>query len=90
MTHALGYAEASTLNISTFRGQTVDPTSLIIAYTKYGDSNLDSVVTNSDLAYFVDGLATQIAPSWISGDYNYDGRVDLGNDFVLFEASLLS
>jgi hypothetical protein len=89
--HAIGYAEASSLGLSSFMGQPVDTTAIVLRYTKYGDNNLDGTVDiGNDFALLLDGLATRGASSWIQGDYTYDGKVDLGNDLNLFLGSFLS
>jgi fibronectin-binding autotransporter adhesin len=62
--------------------------SIIVKYTYYGDSNLDGVVNAADFGRFLDGLATG-GTTWSQGDYTYDGKVDLGNDFNLFLLSYL-
>ena len=49
---SLGYAENSQLPLgpyTDFRGQPVDGTSLLIAYTRTGDANLDGVVNDDDV-----------------------------------------
>ncbi len=74
----------STLIKSTFRGQTVDTSAILVKYTYYGDNNLDGVVNATDFGMLIDGLVASSASSWTQGDYTYDGRVDLGNDFNLF------
>jgi hypothetical protein len=89
--HALGYAEASSLGVSQFKGQSVDATSVIIQYTRYGDNNLDGTIDiGNDFGLLVDGLASPGASTWIQGDYTYDGKVDLGNDFNLFLVEYLN
>ncbi|MEX2138164.1 MAG: hypothetical protein WD894_02800, partial [Pirellulales bacterium] len=48
---SIGYAENSTLPLgpyTSFRGQPVDNTSLLMAYTRTGDANLDGVVNDDD------------------------------------------
>ncbi len=85
---AAGYAENSDLGYSTFDGQTVDSSSILVKYTYYGDSNLDGKVDASDFQRFIDGL-THGGSTWSQGDYTYDGHVDLGNDFDLFLTGFL-
>jgi hypothetical protein len=78
---ALGFAEASEIFTSfpaTFSGQQVDDTSLLIAFTRYGDANLDSVVNLADF----NRLAINFGQSnrfWHHGDFNYDGVVNLAD-----------
>jgi hypothetical protein len=81
---SVGYAENALLPLgrySTFRGQPVDDTAVLIAYTRTGDANLDGVVSNDDVtivgANFALGLAK---PAWALGDFEYNGFVD--NDDV--------
>jgi hypothetical protein len=77
---AVGYAENSDMffgPFSTFKGQTVDSTSILIRYTRGADANLDSNVDGTDL----DLVATYYGGTggWYQGDFNYDGNVD-GSD----------
>jgi hypothetical protein len=75
MQHALGYRD---------NGNEVD-----IAYTYYGDNNLDGTVNTTDFQMLLDGLASG-GSSWSQGDYTYDGTVDLGNDVTLFLENYLN
>ncbi len=85
----LGYAEASALGIGSFDNATLDGTDVLVKYTYYGDSNLDGAVTVADFGMFIDGLVGN-GSSWIQGDFTYDGKVDLGNDFNLFLRNYLA
>ncbi len=60
----------------------------IVQFTYYGDNNLDGLVTTADFSLFIDGLANG-GSTWYQGDYTYDNKVDLGNDFNLFLAGYL-
>jgi hypothetical protein len=78
--HSVGYAENSAMPLgpySLFRGQPVDETSLLIAYTRTGDANLDGVVNDDDVtivgATYAPGVRN---PSWAFGDFDYNGFVD--------------
>jgi hypothetical protein len=73
--HALGYADNATLGLTTFNGQSVDPSSILIRFTFGGDANLDGKVDVTDLG----ALATnwQTSNVWAGGDFNYDGFVDV-------------
>ncbi len=86
---ALGYAERSDVAYNTLDGVTLGPSAVIVKYTYYGDNNLDGVVNTADFSRFLDGLATG-GTTWSQGDYTYDGKIDLGNDFNLFLAGYLS
>jgi rhamnogalacturonan endolyase len=89
--HALGYAEASDLGVTTFMNQHVDSTAVLLRYTKYGDSNLDGTIDiGNDFNLLLDGLAAASGSSWVLGDYSYDGKIDLGNDFNLFLRNYLA
>jgi ELWxxDGT repeat protein len=84
---SVGYAENALLPLgaySTFRGQTVDATSVLIAYTRTGDANLDGVVDNDDVtivgANYAPGAAKPAGSAWALGDFDYNGFVD--NDDV--------
>jgi hypothetical protein len=81
-THALGYAEATDLYTvfpATFAGLSVDNTSVLVRYVRYGDANLSG---NVDLADF-NKLASNFGASprsWSQGNFDYDADVDL-NDY---------
>jgi len=81
---ALGYAEASSLGLTTFADQPVDATSFIIAYTVAGDANLDKTVNLDDFTRLAAGFGASGA--WSQGDFNYDGAVNL-DDFTTLAAA---
>jgi hypothetical protein len=77
---SVGYAENSALPLgpyTNFRGQTVDDTTVLIAFTRTGDANLDGVVNDDDVtivgAAYAPGMPQ---PSWALGDFDYNGFVD--------------
>ncbi len=74
---ALGYATASSLGISTFDGQPVSGSTVLVHYTYAGDANLDGKVNALDF----NALATNFGQNagsdvWTQGDFNYDGVVN--------------
>jgi hypothetical protein len=74
---ALGYGEASTLGISSFEGQGVDATSVLIRYTYVGDANLDGKVNALDFNALASNFGkTPGSDVWTQGDFNYDGNVN--------------
>jgi hypothetical protein len=88
-TWSIGYAENATLPLgpySAFRGQPVDATSILIAYTKTGDVNLDGAVNDDDVT-IVSALYAPGAPqpNWALGDIDYNGFVD-DDDITLIGA----
>jgi hypothetical protein len=62
---------------TTFRGQAVDDTAVLIAYTRTGDANLDGIVNDDDVtivgATYAPGVG---APHWALGDFDFSGFVD--------------
>jgi hypothetical protein len=78
---ALGVAEASALYTTfpaVFSGQEVDNSSVLVAYTRYGDANLDGAVNLADF----NRLAANFGAAgtlWTDGDFNYDGSVKLSD-----------
>jgi hypothetical protein len=85
---SVGYAENALLPLGAytdFRGQAVDATSVLIAYTRTGDANLDGVVNNDDVAVlganYSPGAAKPAGSAWALGDFDYNGFVD--NDDVM-------
>ncbi|HEY1683270.1 MAG TPA: hypothetical protein VGG19_00785, partial [Tepidisphaeraceae bacterium] len=73
---------ATTLGIATglssFDGQTVLPTDVLVKYTWLGDANLDGVVTSADLT-----AISATGTTWATGDFNYDSKVN-ADDYALF------
>jgi autotransporter-associated beta strand protein len=86
MLHALGYADAADLAHGPL---IVAGGSIEVKYTLYGDNNLDGSVTAADFQDFLNGFANA-GSTWFQGDYTYDGKVDLGNDFNLFLRAYLN
>jgi len=80
-THRIGYGSNAVLNKTTFAGQTVDLSTILIKFTYGGDSNLDGQVDVTDLG----ALATswQTSAPWTNGDFNYDGFVDVSDLGIL-------
>src|SRR4029453_17113562 len=62
---------------TTFRGQAVDPSSVLIRYTRTADANLDGVVNDDDVTvvgtFYAPGVSK---PEWAKGDFDYNGLVD--------------
>jgi hypothetical protein len=77
---SIGFAENGSLPLgpyTNFRGQPVDDTSLLIAYTRTGDANLDGVVNDDDVTIVGASYAPGVPnASWALGDFDYNGFVD--------------
>jgi hypothetical protein len=77
---SVGYADNGSLPLGpyqSFGGQPVDDTSLLIAYTRTGDANLDGIVDDTDVTILgatYDPTTPQ--PHWALGDFDYSGFVD--------------
>jgi hypothetical protein len=83
--HAVGYADASALGITQFGGIELDGSAVLLAYTLYGDTDLNQTVNLSDF----NRLAANFGRTnklWSDGDFNFDGAVSL-SDFNLLAAS---
>ncbi|MEX2137717.1 MAG: pentapeptide repeat-containing protein, partial [Pirellulales bacterium] len=77
---SLGYADNAKLPLgpyTSFHGAAVDETSILIAFTRTGDANLDGVVNDDDVtivgATYAPGVPNG---SWALGDFDYNGFVD--------------
>jgi hypothetical protein len=79
-----GYGDNAILGKSTFAGQSVDTTSLLIKFTYAGDGNLDGQVDVADLGALAS--AWQTSAPWTSGDFDYSGFVDV-NDLGLLASN---
>jgi autotransporter-associated beta strand protein len=86
---SVGYAENSTMPLGSytnFRGQPVDSTTVIMAFTRTADANLDGVVNDNDVTIVGATYAPGVAgASWATGDFDYNGFVD-DNDVTLLGA----
>ncbi|HEX3356819.1 MAG TPA: endo-1,4-beta-xylanase [Tepidisphaeraceae bacterium] len=87
---ALGFGEASTLDLSTFAGQPITGPAIVVGYTLIGDANLDGVVNLLDLNALASNFGATTG-TWTAGDFDYNSAVDI-NDFnslaLNFNASL--
>jgi fibronectin-binding autotransporter adhesin len=78
---ALGYADGADGTVAGLSSGQLE-----IKYTRYGDANLDGVVSGDDFTILVGNLGKQVS-SWDKGDFNYDGVVS-GDDFTLLVGNL--
>ncbi|HRK29636.1 MAG TPA: family 16 glycosylhydrolase [Tepidisphaeraceae bacterium] len=82
----LGFAEGAAIRPGggEFAGQAVDATSIVVAFTSAGDTNLDGTVNLDDFT----ALASSFGASglWSAGDFSYDGQVNL-DDFTQLAAN---
>jgi hypothetical protein len=82
----LAVAAASDVNKTTFAGQPVNPSDVLVMYTYTGDANLDGKV-NADDYFQIDSHINKFAnsaKSWFNGDFNYDGQIN-GDDYFLID-----
>ena len=74
--------------LTTFDGEDVDATSILVKYTWAGDLNLDGVVDFNDYNIIDNTFLAGAPPAggyrWSVGDINYDGVVDF-NDYNLID-----
>jgi hypothetical protein len=77
---SIGFAENATMPLgpyTTFRGQPVDDTSILMAFTRTADANLDGVVNDDDVTIVGATYAPGVAgATWARGDFDYNGFVD--------------
>ncbi len=69
--------------LSSFDGQSVTSTDVLVKYTYFGDANLDGVVNGSDYTLIDNGFNNTLT-GWHNGDFNYDGVVN-GDDYTLID-----
>ena len=72
-----------------FLNTTPGASDILLAYTYYGDTNLDGKVDGSDYsridaAYLADKTNPTAMTGWFNGDFNYDGVVN-GSDYTLID-----
>jgi hypothetical protein len=84
---ALGYAENSAISqpgsYSTFMGQTVGSSSILIKFTRGADANLDGVVDNNDATIVGAEFGAAGSGHWYLGDFDYSGQCDNADATVL-------
>ena len=76
---------------TTFAGETVDATSVLVKYTYWGDANLDGVVDANDYDVIDKNFLFTPDPDnmgWWTGDFNYDDVID-ANDYDLIDKAFL-
>ncbi|MEX2139552.1 MAG: RHS repeat-associated core domain-containing protein [Pirellulales bacterium] len=77
---SVGYAENGSLPggpHTTYRGQAVDGTAVLIAYVHTADANLDGTVDDEDVRVVTQAYAPGTPqPNWALGDFDYNGFVD--------------
>ena len=71
--------------LTSFEGQAVLASDVLLKYTYYGDTNLDGAVDGSDYSDVDNGFINHLT-GWYNGDFNYDGVVD-GSDYTLIDNS---
>jgi parallel beta-helix repeat protein len=69
---------------STFDGQGVISTDILVRYTYYGDTNLDESVDGTDYSQIDTAYHNPSLSGWSNGDFNYDGSID-GSDYSLID-----
>jgi hypothetical protein len=70
---------------TSFDGQAIDNTAVLVKYTYYGDANFDGVVNFDDYVRADVGFNTGLT-GWSNGDFNYSGSVNF-DDYVLIDTA---
>ena len=70
---------------TTFDGQTVVNTDVLVKFTYFGDANLDGVVNGDDYTLIDNGFNTHLTGQF-NGDFNLDGVVNSA-DYILIDNS---
>jgi hypothetical protein len=77
---ALGYGDNAVLGKTTFAGQNVDSTSVLIKFTYQGDADLDGDADGVDIGTWATNFTGELGGTgtkvWTEGDWDYDGDVD--------------
>jgi fibronectin-binding autotransporter adhesin len=84
-----GYGNGTQLYTS-FEGQSVNDSDVLVKYTYYGDTDLNGKVDGSDYSRIDNAYLNNQNSSnaqltgWFNGDFNYDGVID-GSDYTLID-----
>jgi hypothetical protein len=81
----LAVADNAQLQRPSWLGQTIDATTIIGAYTFFGDANLDGMVTTDD--YVAVDLNLGTGDAWVEGDFDLNGSVTT-DDYVVIDLNL--
>jgi hypothetical protein len=73
----LGYGDNAVVGATTFGGQAVDSSSVLIKFTYAGDADLNGQVDVADLGKLASNWQT--SGPWTSGDFDYSGFVDVAD-----------
>ena len=79
MNLAIGYGENSALPLgsyTTFAGQTVGSSSILVKFTRGADADLDGIVGNSDVTIVGGKFGAAGSGEWYFGDFDYSGSCD--------------
>jgi hypothetical protein len=68
---------------TTFEGQPVADSDVLLKYTYYGDTDLNGEVDGSDYSRVDIGFLNKLT-GWFNGDFNYDNVVN-GSDYTLID-----
>lgn len=85
----IGYAEASAIGLTSWGGDAVDSTSVVIDYCLYGDTNLSGTVDFDDLLKANQNYNGS-NKLWEHGDFDYDGDVDFNDLLRIYQNYELS
>ncbi len=69
--------------MSTFDGQVVTNTDVLIKYTFVGDADLSGTISAADYLLIDNGFQNSLT-GWRNGDFNYDGSIN-GDDYALID-----
>lgn len=75
----LGYALAGDISATTFEGQSVSTTDVLVKYTYKGDANLEGQVNVADLGILATNYGPTSGATWATGDFNGDGQVNVSD-----------
>jgi pectate lyase len=78
---SIGIVEASDLGVSSFQGQSVDGTTVLMRWTFTGDADLNGMVDVGDLGRLASNW--QSAGTWFDGDFDYSGFIDVSDLGIL-------
>ena len=69
--------------MTSFDGQSVTPTDVLVKYTTIGDADLSGSLNATDYTLLDNGFNNHLT-GWRNGDFNYDGVIN-GDDYTLLD-----
>lgn len=73
---------------TTWSGETVNGSDVLVMYTYSGDATLDGKINIDDYTKIDSGIANTLS-GWSNGDFNYDGKINI-DDYTVIDSNVIN